>query len=292
MHEVTEKELLSLGAEWRRSTPPALRIRAADIADRAPLAGQDTVTPRTKSQAWIPGRAMALATAGVVVLLVAIPLSRNAIARQTYRILQSLGIAPSTQLVTYQVQGADEVNASIRHGQQQVDAGRAWRVSSTFYGTFGGNVPPNASPDVRRIDRADTLLAAVTIPLLAPDGPYRGQPLSFHHALLAPDGVVFAFFGSGDTEVMLFQAPVVPGKPITHSRAIVGKGGVIIGVPPAIETLDIGGQRVTWDPDTTRLRPASAALRWEDAGVSYSLYGRALTKDDALMLFSSLRPLN
>jgi hypothetical protein len=291
MHQVTEKELLSLGAVWRRSTPPALRIRVADIADRAPVAGQDTVRPRTKSQAWIPGHAMALAAAGVAVLLLAIPFSRDAIAHQAYRVLQSLGIAPSTQLVTYQAQGADEVNASLRHGQQEVGSGRAWRVSN-FYGTFGGNVPPNASPDVRRFDRADTLLAAVTIPLLAPDGPYRGQPLSFHHAKLAPDGTVFAFFGSGDTEVMLVEAPVVPGKPITFSRAIVGKGGVIIGVPPAIETLDIGGQRVTWDPDTTRLRPALAALRWEGAGVSYSLYGRALTKDDAVMLFSSLHPLN
>jgi hypothetical protein len=291
MHQVTEEELLSLGAEWRRSTPPALRIRVADIADRAPVAGQDTVTPRTKSQAWTPARAMALATAGVAVLLLAIPFSRDAIAHQAYRVLQSLGIAPSTQLVTYQTQGADEVNASLRHGQQEVGAGRAWRVR-TFYGGFGGNVPPNASPDVRRIDRADTLLAAVTIPLLAPDGPYRGQPLSFDHALLAPDGVVLAFFGSGDTEVMLVEAPVVPGKPITFSRAVVGRDGIIIGVPPAIETLDIGGQRVTWDPDTTRLRPALSALRWEDAGVSYSLYGRALTKNDAVMLFSSLHPLN
>jgi len=291
MHQVTEEELLSLGAEWRLSTPPALRIRVADIADRAPVAGQDTVTPRTKSQAWIPGHAMALAAAGVAVLLLAIPFSRDAIAHQAYRVLQSLGIAPSTQLVTYQAQGADEVNASLRHGQQEVGAGRAWRVR-TFYGGFGGNVPPNASPDVRRIDRADTLRAAVTIPLLAPDGPYRGQPLSFHHALLAPDGVVFAFFGSGDTEVMLFQAPVVPGKPISFSRAVVGRDGIIIGVLPAIETLDIGGQRVTWDPDTTGLNRALSALRWEDAGVNYSLYGRALTKDDAVMLFSSLRPLN
>jgi hypothetical protein len=35
----------------------------------------------------------------------------------------------------------------------------------------------------------------------------------------------------------------------------------------------------------------SSALRWEADGVSYSLYGRSLTREEAIDLYLSLRPL-
>ena len=166
-----------------------------------------------------------------------------------------------------------------------------WSVH-TAYGGFGGTVPPNASPDVRRIDRSDVLRSSTAIPLQAPEGPYRGQSLPFHHALLSPDGLVLAFFGSGSAEVLLLQAPVDGGQTIAFSRSVTGRDGVMKGVAPAIEKLSVGGQPVTWDPDTTGVNPNLSALRWEDAGVSYSLYGRALTKAEAVTLFSTLHPLN
>ncbi len=53
----------------------------------------------------------------------------------------------------------------------------------------------------------------------------------------------------------------------------------------------LNGQKVVWDPDTTTLIPNSSALRWETDGVSYSLMGRAITRDEAEQVFLSLRAL-
>jgi hypothetical protein len=233
---------------------------------------------------------MGLATAAVVVLLLAVPGSRAAIARQGHRVLQTLHIAPRTDLVTDEGHAPDEVSATLRHAQRQLDAGTMWQVH-TVYGTFGGTVPPNTAPDVRRVDQVEVLRSIETIPIQIPDGVYRGQPLTFHHALISPDGLILTFSGSGNGEVLLVQAPVDSGRQIAYSRSVRGPDGVVRGVPPAIEPLTIGGQSVTWDPDTTGLRPNLSALRWESMGVSYSLYGRALLKEEAVSLFLSLRPL-
>jgi hypothetical protein len=233
---------------------------------------------------------MGFATAALVVVLLAVPGSRAALARQGYRVLQTLHIAPSTDLVTGEAHTPDEVSATLRQVQRQLDAGTIWQVH-TAYGGWGGRVPPNTSPAVRRIDQLEVLRSHATIPIQVPDGVYRGQPLTFHYALLSPDGVILTFFGSGNGEVLLVQAPVDNGQQIAYSRAVMGSDGVSRGVPPAIETLTIGGQRVTWDPDTTGVNPNLSALRWESIGVSYSLCGRALLKEEAVNLFLSLRPL-
>ena len=53
------------------------------------------------------------------------------------------------------------------------------------------------------------------------------------------------FSGSGNREVLLVQAPVDSGRQIADSRSVRGRDGVVRGVPPAIETLTVGGQRLT-----------------------------------------------
>ena len=289
MHDDVESGLMALGAEWRGATPHALRLRVAAIADRA-TNGQVETMLATASRPWLSGRMMALVTAALVVLLLVIPGSRGTIARQAYRVLQTLHIAPGTDLLTFEARSAPEVNRSLRQYQRQLDAGTMWQVH-TPYGGWGGTVPPNTSPAVRRIDQVETVRSLATIPLQAPDGVYRGQSLTFHHALISPDGVILTFFGSGNGEILLVQAPVDSGQKIAYSRSVSGSDGIVKSVPPAVETLTLAGQRVTWDPDTTGVNPNLSALRWESAGVSYSLCGRALTKEEAVNLFLSVRPL-
>ena len=290
MHEGVEKQLLALGSEWRRLTPDSLRIRVAAIGERArdavPLEETAVTAARTRRSL----RMAAVAVAAVVVVLVVVPGSRATIARQAYRVLQTLRIAPATELTTFETKTADEVNASAREYQGQLDAGRRWGVH-TAYGGLGGSVPSGSLPEVRRIDRAGVLTSLATIQLLAPNGMYRGDAVTFHHAFLAPDGVVLTFFGFGDYEVFLVQAPVGRGQQISHSRSISDSDGRVIGVAPLVERFAVEGQQVTWDPDTTGIMPNSSALRWEANGVSYSLYGRALTRYEAVALFSTLRPL-
>jgi hypothetical protein len=289
MAEEIETRLLALGSEWRSALPESLRLRVNAVADKAADARQSWA-PSTGLPAWRSRRTIGFATAALVVLLLAVPGSRAAIARQGYRVLQTLHIAPRTDLVTFDTHTPDEVAATLRQAQRQLGAGTMWQVR-TAYGTFGGGVPPNSSPDVRRFDQVELLRSIATIPIQVPDGVYRGQPLTFHHALVSPDGLVLTFFGFGNGEVLLVQAPVDSGQRISYSRSVSGPDGVIRSVPPAIEAFTIGGQRVTWDPDTTGVNQNLSALRWESIGVSYSLYGRALTKEEAVSLFSSLRPL-
>ncbi len=61
------------------------------------------------------------------------------------------------------------------------------------------------------------------------------------------------------------------------------------------EDLSFGGQVVVWDPDPWDPGPGrseGSALHWEEEGVSYSLMGRSLTREEAVDLFLSLRPLD
>jgi hypothetical protein len=161
----------------------------------------------------------------------------------------------------------------------------------TVYGGFGGAVHEEAYFEPQRIDEPAVLVSRAPIALMAFDGEYRGEVVTFHHALLAPDGVVLTYFGAHDTELLLVQAPVGKGQQVAYSRVVSAPGGALIGVAPSIETLALNGQTVTWDPDTTGIMPNNSALRWEADGVSYSLYGRALMRDEAVALFSSLQPL-
>lgn len=288
MSENLERQLLALGTAWRGAVPRSLRIRISTIAQGADSAPTPEVSP---SRGWRPPVIAAAALVGFIVLLVAVPGARVSLAHQAFRVLQALRVAPHTQLQTDDVQTSDEVNASVRQTQRQLAAGRSWQVRTAHYGTFGGSVRAGTSADVRRIDRPDLLSSLASLPPIGPGGAYRGEPVVFHHALLAPDGVLLTFFGYGETELFLVQAPVRNGQQVAYSRSVSGAGGMIIGVIPSIETFTVNGQQLTWDPDTTGIMPNSSALRWEADGVSYSLYGRTLTRDEALALFSTVRPL-
>ncbi len=292
MHdEDVEKDLQSLGSEWRRTAPDALRLRVSALSDRAAESRPGDEAGHGVVNSWASTRATAGVTVAIVLLLLAIPVSRHAIARQAHLIVQALQIGPRTHLVTFEPRTANEVQEDLREYRRELDAGTALDVS-TPYGGFGISVPANASPDVQRYERLDDLRAQTTIPLEAPEGMYRGAPLVFHHALVAPGPLVLAFFGTGDREVLLVQANVADGHKISFSRALLGSDGVVVPAPPIAETMTMNGQQVTWDPDSTGVNPNLSALRWEKAGVSYSLCGRALSKEEALALFSRLRPLD
>jgi hypothetical protein len=290
MPEILEDRLQRLGEAWRGGVPDTLRARTAEIAARASGTILTTVPVAPlgdwRRPALRTGAALVSATAILVLLF---PGARLVVARQADWLLQVLQISPSTELHTSGVRGRDEVNASLQQHHEDVSAGRGWFVS-TVYGGIGGSVPKGARPEVRRVDQPDVLATLAPMPLLAPYGVHRGVSTPFTYAWLTPDGVVLAFFGFDDAEVFLIQAPVGNGQRMAYSRSI-GGAGTSVGVAPSIEALTINGQQLTWDPDTTGIMPNSAALRWEASGVSYSLYGRGLTRDEAVRLFSNLRPL-
>ena len=315
MSDSLDRDLLALGSSWRASAPHDLRLSVSTLVQAAANRVEVAEASPARSPRWRSPLVAGAACVALVVLLVAIPGARVTIARQVDKVLQALRIAPHTELITPDAQTKQEVDASLRQFEHQLNAdpvndartkpsvdaspgrtvpppsrGRMWNVS-TVYGGFGGAVKEEAYFDPQRIDDPAILIARAPIALMAFDGEYRGEAVTFNHALLAPDGVVLAFFGAHATELLLVQAPVGQGRSVAFSRVVTGAGGSVIGVAPAIETLTLSGQAVTWDPDTTGIMPNNSALRWEANGVSYSLYGRALTRDEAVAVFSSLRPL-
>lgn len=286
------EQLRALGVEWGRLTPPALQQEVASLADRAGVGVEQGFATR-----WpMPRRVLPISfaiTAAATLLIVAIPAARHSVAHQLYRVLDTARVGPGTELVRPDSATAEEVAATLQEHDRGLATGRTWSIH-TPYGGFGGVVPPRASPALQRVDRVDLLHSLTSMPIQMPAGSYRGATPTFSHALVAPDGFLLVFFGSEENEILLVQAPVGGGRAMSYSRVVTGtdKQGAFVLDSPELKTeeMSLGGRSVTWDPDTTGRIPNSSAMRWEREGVSYSLMGRALTRDEGVQLFLSLRP--
>jgi hypothetical protein len=247
----------------------------------------------------------------VIVLAIASPRSLAALAEPVVRLIERVRVGDNTILLRTASRSQTEVVESAARHQEDVDAGRTWFVI-THYGGFGGGVPPGATPDVQRVSSLERLRASSPTRIHVPTAAHRGEPLRFDHALVTPDGWVLAFYGSGRDEVMLSQYPVGGGRSVAFSRAhsrTTPEGKVVVeSLELKTEEVNLGGQRLVWDPDPEPAseprsmllslalwffsrRQETSALRWEADGVSYSLFGRSLTREEAIDLYLSLRPL-
>ena len=284
-------QLRALGGEWRNVTPHGLQQAVLRIADRAAVGIPEASEPAPRRRKRALSVSFA-ATAAAVLLIIAIPAARDSVARQFHRALDVVRIGPDTEVVQPDASTAGEIGATLQQHERELASGRRWSIH-TAYGGFGGSVPPGASPALQRVDRLELLRSMTSMAIQLPTSEYRGAIPRFSHALVAPDGLVFVFLGSGDRELLVVQAPVGGGRGMSYSRVIGGtdKQGRFFqhGSELRTEELRLGNQSVIWDPDTTGLIPNSSALRWEGEGISYSLMGRALTKDEAAQLFLSLR---
>jgi hypothetical protein len=129
-----------------------------------------------------------------------------------------------------------------------------------------------------------------------PVGPARRRPWVRRRPVLATClGIAVA------VALLLAEFPVGEGRSVGFGRATnrwTPDGQMIVESPELkTEELSLGGQTVVWDPDPDPGPPSphrleSSALDWEEDGVSYSLMGRSLTREEAVDLFLSLRPLD
>lgn len=285
-------QLRALAREWRNVTPHGLQQAVLRVADRAAVGIPNDSKPALRRHKRALSVSFAV-TVAAVLLIVAIPAARDSVARQFHRVLDVVRIGPDTEVVQPDASTAGEVGATLQQHERELASGRQWSIH-TAYGGFGGSVPPGASPALQRVDRLELLRSMTSMTIQLPTFEYRGAIPLFSHALVAPDGLVLVFLGSGDREILIVQAPVGDGRGMSYSRVIGGtdKQGRFFqhGSELKTEELVLGNQSVTWDPDTTGRIPNSSALRWEREGISSSLMGRALTKDEAAQLFLSLRP--
>ena len=151
---------------------------------------------------------------------------------------------------------------------------------------------------------------------------HRDEPVRFDHAYVTPDGWVLMFFGSGPSRTpscRSFRSARVEIRELRPKRESQdARGADLVIESPELKTEEMyfGGQTVLWDPDPeppaprrgasspgtgwrakarSLFQPAreeTSALRWEEDDVSYSLMGRSLTREEAVDLFLSLRPID
>ena len=286
------EQLQALSVEWGNVTPHALQQAVAHVGERASASIHtgSQIAPRVRRRVLPLGFAV---TAAIVLLIVAIPAARHSVARQLHRVLDVVRVGPDTEVARPDASTAREVGATLQQHDRELASGRMWSIH-TAYGGFGGSVPPGTSPALQRVDRLDLLRSMTPMAIQLPTASYRGVIPVFSHALVAPDGLVLVFLGSGVREILIVQAPVGGGRGMRYSRVVGGtdKQGRVVQYSPELRTeeLFLRNQSVTWDPDTTGLIPNTSALRWEHEGISYSLMGRALARDEAVQLFLNLRP--
>ena len=234
------------------------------------------------------------AIAVFMVVLVLVPAARTAIARPLAQLLEVVGIGDHSQITRSEPPESVEVSGRIERLDNNVAAGQSWFVH-TPYGGFGGDVPPGNASVVQPVDSLEQLQSQAMVQLQIPTGEHRGRPVEFSHAQLAPGGFVLMYFGSGLTELLLSEAQVGGRRAIAYQRMVSHTnpdGKTVYEEPPLMtEELTLNGHHVVWDPDNTGTHPNLSALRWEDNGISYSLMGQSLTREEAAGLFLSLRPV-
>jgi hypothetical protein len=273
------------------------RARAAEPAVRRPWALRR------------PLLATELAVLAVVVLLAVVaPQSLAALVEPLARMIERVRVGDNTQILRQAPRTEADVASVLQEHRQRLANGESWFLN-TPYGGFGGGVPPGERATVRRVSHLDDLRAATTS-LRIPTGVHRDEPVQFDHAFVAPGGIALIFFGSGTNELFLSAFPVGEGRSVGYSRAVsrtTAEGKLVLESPEVkTEEMSFHGQTVVWDPDPRPPSPVAvhwpgtwfqhrqetSALRWEENGVSYSLMGRSLTREEAVDLFLSMRPLD
>jgi hypothetical protein len=295
------KSLAALDPAGESRVRESLRARLQEAINERRVHGAG---PPVVRRSWLMRRpllAAELALLLVVALLaVAAPASLAALVERVARMIEMVRIGEHTEIVRQAPHSEADVAAIVEEYKRQLARGESWSLS-TPYGGFGGNVPHGQPASVRRVSRLADLPAS-TRKLLIPSGVHRGELLRFDHAFLAPGRAAFIFFGSGENEIFLAALPVDEHRAVTYGRSVSRKtaGGKRIVVSPELTTekLSLGGQTAVWDPDPTafsrgdsRHCSEGSALRWEKDGVSYSLMGRSLRREEAVKLFLSLRSI-
>lgn len=276
------QQLVALGSEWRRLAAPSLRQKVAWLSAQAEHSLQQQPEPTSRVRRSLVRFGVAT-TAVATLLIVLVPAARHTVGHQMHRLLEIVRVGPGTDVARFDPMTTAESAAVVQQHDRAVAAGERWSVQ-TPYGGFGGRVPANASRTVQHVERLDVLRSLTSLPIQLPTGvTYRGRTPTFHHALVAPDGMLLLFFDSGEDEIFLMECPVGGGRAFTYTR---------VNVPELkTEQFVVNGQTVLWDPDPTGRWPESSALRWEREEVSYSLNARAsLTRNEAVQLFLSLQP--
>jgi hypothetical protein len=258
-------------------------------------------SPDTTLAAWWVARrplpvAVVVGVLAVVFLVAVVPASRGLLARPLFEILGMVRVGSHSFIVRTEVPTAPEAARMVEDRRRSLEQGRRWHLETMRYGSFSGVVPEGQPPTVRRVDSLGDLRAMTAFELQLPIGSHRGQIVSFSHAEVTPSGTVFVYLGSGSNELLLMETPLNDINYLVSVRmnARMGPDGQLVVESPKLKTeeLTLDGRTIIWEPDDSGGRRDLASLRWEAGGMGYSLMGSSLTREEAVELFFSLRPLD
>lgn len=149
---------------------------------------------------------------------------------------------------------------------------RMWLVQ-TAVGAFGGNVAEGADPTVRYYASAESAQKANPDLRICQPG-YLPLGYWLHGVLLTPpDGVILTYGNLAAGDIVLVETPVSGQKSV----------GAFTNAP--VEAMTLNGQQAAWIETTA----GQNSLTWEADGVSYTVGGIGLSRDEAIRIAQSLK---
>ncbi|MEN8008227.1 MAG: hypothetical protein ABFS42_14495 [Candidatus Krumholzibacteriota bacterium] len=179
----------------------------------------------------------------------------------------------------------------------------------TPYGGYGGGVPQGADPYIKEVGSLSLAAGMTDYPLLVPTYFNERIPprLRFQKAVILPDGSTMLYFGVGPLETMISLARVGGDRSVgyTESRTEIAEDGTrtTVSVTPELEEIEVAGKQVVWQVHSEGMRQNLGGLAvkipdkvigrflWEQDGLSCSLNGKFLTKEEGIKIIESLRLL-
>ena len=227
---------------------------------------------------------MAASMSAAVLLLVLAALSPGTVVALTAPLTKFFRGGEHAAVVVPPQRTPTEMLATLAAAAESIAGVERWHWDGGRYGGFGGAVPDGRSATLKRVSKLQELRSETRLPLRAPIHDYRG----FDHALVAPDGSVFMFFGSGRDELLMYATPMS----MTYMRYgnETEDGKTVFRAPERkIEELVLNGQEAVWDPKPNA--EGASLLMWEADGLTFILMGSLLTRDEAESLFFSMSPV-
>lgn len=193
----------------------------------------------------------------------------------------------------------------LTYSDESQERGETYFLYSV-YGGMGGAVPPGEDPFVKQV--TSLTLAAGLVDYRLPVPTYfdkRIPPrLRFQKAQIMPGGGSMLYFGIGPLETVITCMPVGPERTVGYSESVstVDKDGVrtMTNVPPDLEELEIDGKQVFFQVHSEGVRrnlggwsvkfpeKVIGKFLWEDGGLSLTLDGKFLTKEEGIKIIESL----
>lgn len=218
-------------------------------------------------------------------------------------------IGEHTYVTEFGAVGEANIDSMLVDAYSRVERGETYAVHNS-YGGFGGTVPEGREPFVKQLSSLSITTQMVEFPLLVPTYFDKRIPkeFRFQKAQIMPDGSAILYFGLSICETMLRYVPVGENSFYGHSQTTMTIDSTgnrhMQGIIPDLEELEMEGKQVYWQVHNDQWRKqllgnitdsyqdlVIGKFMWEADGISYTLDGKLLTKEEGIKIIESLKEM-